>query len=139
MAISTGGEGDHPAPRASTARRSTRVRAIGSRMAAAIVVRTKTSTEGSISATATRMNRYGMPQMIDIRANSAHPAPGHSGVSGDRGGRRGSHRWMLPGDAPMGYSDCRDLGHTRARNWRTRRVSSAVAAGSYDGSELSAK
>ena len=43
--------------------------AIGSRMAAAMAVRPSTSVAGVISATAIRMNRYGMPQMTDIRAN----------------------------------------------------------------------
>ena len=43
--------------RARIGRRSTRARAMGSRIAAAIAVRASTSIAGEISATATRMNR----------------------------------------------------------------------------------
>ena len=56
-----------------TARRSTRVMAIGSRIAAAIAARPNTSVAGVTSATATRMKKYGMPQTTDIRPNRSRP------------------------------------------------------------------
>ena len=64
----------------STARRSIRRSATGSRIAVAISVRRNTSTGGEISATATRMNRYGMPQMIAIESEQDQPAPRHRGT-----------------------------------------------------------
>ena len=69
MAISTTANATTQRHRARTGRRSVRARATGSRIAAAMAVRQNTSVAGVTSPTAIRMNRYGTPQMIDIRAN----------------------------------------------------------------------
>ncbi len=57
MAISTAAKATTQRQRRSTGRRSTRSRAIGSRMAAAITVRPNTSVAGVISTTAIRMKK----------------------------------------------------------------------------------
>ncbi len=57
MAISATANATTQGQRRSTGRRSTRARAIGSRIAAPIVVRPNTSIAGEISSTAIRMNR----------------------------------------------------------------------------------
>jgi hypothetical protein len=46
---------------------------MGSRMSAAIVNRLQATTNGDISWTAIRMNKYGTPQMIPKAQNAAHP------------------------------------------------------------------
>ena len=69
MAISTAAKATTQRHRPSTWRRSVRTSAIGNRTAAAMTVRPSTRVAGVISATAIRMNRYGMPQMTDMRAN----------------------------------------------------------------------
>ena len=54
-------------------RSSPRAAAMGNSSAAAIVVRPSTSTAGLRSRTATRIRRYGMPQITDIAANRSSP------------------------------------------------------------------
>jgi len=61
--------------RARIGRRSTRRSANGNRIAAAMPVRANTRNAGDTSATAIRMNRYGMPQITDIRANRTSGRP----------------------------------------------------------------
>ena len=54
-------------------RSSPRAAAMGNSSSAAIVVRPSTSTAGLRSRTATRIRRYGMPQITDIAANRSSP------------------------------------------------------------------
>ncbi len=57
----------------SNGRSSFRATAIGSRIAAAIPVRARTSTAGLMSSTATLIRRYGIPQITHMAANSSQP------------------------------------------------------------------
>jgi hypothetical protein len=54
-------------------RNSSRITAIGTSSTAAIPVRAKTSVTGVSSRTATRIRRYGMPQITHIAAKSSQP------------------------------------------------------------------
>ena len=59
--------------RRASGRRSPRRAAIGSSTSAAIIVRLKPSVTGSSSRTATRIKRYGIPQITHIAAKSSSP------------------------------------------------------------------
>src|SRR5205814_9635349 len=66
--------------------------AYGSKIAAAMDVRARTRVAGVISATATRMNRYGTPQITDIRPKRTRPrrvieTPSSNRVGSRRHGR----------------------------------------------------
>ena len=73
IAISMAAKARSQRQRARIGRMSTRASAIGRRIAAAISVRARTRKDGETSATTTRMNRYGMPQMTDMTAKRSRP------------------------------------------------------------------
>ena len=71
-AISASAKATTHGQRRSVGRRSTRAIASGRSTAAPTVVRANTSTGGDTSATATRISRYGMPQITAMAANTAN-------------------------------------------------------------------
>ena len=111
IAISTTAKATSQRQRARIGRMSTRRSAIGSRMAVASPVRRRTSRAGEISATAIRMNRYGIPQITDISANRTSPrrvtTPPPFGSSSTDLRRDRRARCDLPNPRPRRLRACR--------------------------------